>query len=83
MDKLESEIKTDASYSDITRLLKQAPFAKQYRLTKLILTTDNLLKTDFSSDGQYILIPKAGKFQWPKIQQKIRNLMIPKITPKP
>jgi len=83
MDELQSEIKTDASYSDITRLLKQAPFAKQYRLTKLILTTDNLLKTDFSSDGQYILIPKAGKFQWPKIQQKIRNLMIPKVTPKP
>lgn len=82
MDQLESEIKTDASYADITRLLKQAPFAKQYKLNKLILSNDNLLQTDFSDDGQYILVPKAGKFQWQKIHQQINKLILPKPTPK-
>ncbi len=82
MDQLDSDIKTDTSYSDITKLLKQAPFAKQYRLTKLILTTDNFLKTDFSNDGQYILTPKAGNFRWEKIHQKIKKLTAPEPTPK-
>lgn len=77
MDSLEDEIKTDVSYQAISRMLKQAPQAKQYQLKKLILSTDNLLQTDFSDDGQYILIPKQGKFQWQAIKNRIKKLLIP------
>ena len=74
MHELENDIKTDASYQDITRALKQAPQANQYQLSKLILSTDNFLKPDYSDDGQYILVPKPGLFKWEKIQLKIKQL---------
>ena len=74
MDQLENKIKTDAVYGDLTRVLKAAPLANQYQLKKIILSTDNFLTTDYSSDGQYILIPKKGVFQWQKIRQKISEL---------
>jgi len=74
MDKLETQIETDALYQDLTTVLKQAPQAKQYQLKKLILSTDNLLINDLSADGQYILIPKKGTNDWGKIQTKIKKL---------
>lgn len=74
MDELSNDIKTDASYEQITRILKQAPQKNQYKLNKLILSTDNFLKPDYSDDGQYILIPKLGLFKWEKIQLKIKQL---------
>lgn len=74
MDRLESKVQTDASYGDLTKLLKQAPSAEQYTLKKLILSDDNLLKSAYSVDGQYILIPEKGFFQWTGIKKKIHKL---------
>jgi len=74
MDKLENQIETDAAYEDITKILKEAPQANQYQLKKLILSTENFLAADYSNDNQYILVPKAGKFQWQKIRAKVKKL---------
>lgn len=82
MNQLEAEVKTNVSYEEIARLLKQAPQAKQYQTVKLILTPDNFLQTAISNDGQYILVPKMGRFQWQKIHQRIQKLIAPNPTPK-
>lgn len=73
-DQLETKIQTDASYADLTRLLKEAPQSSHYQVIKLILSDNNLLKTSYSADGQYILIPKRGVFRWAKIHQKVTLL---------
>ncbi len=74
MNGLEDKIQTDAVYTDLARVLKTAPSASQYKLKKIILSTDNFLTTDYSLDGQYILVPKKGVYQWQKIKQKISKL---------
>jgi polyisoprenyl-teichoic acid--peptidoglycan teichoic acid transferase len=74
MEKLETKIQTDASYQDLARILKAAPESSQYQLKKLVLSVDNFLTSSYSSDGQYILIPKKGIGKWQKIQEKIRQL---------
>lgn len=83
MDQLESKVQTDASYTDLSKLLKEAPNAENYTLKKLILSDDNFLKSAYSQDGQYILVPKKGFFKWATIKNKIRNLTAPLPTPTP
>ena len=80
MDKLEKQVQTDISYNDLTDIIKQAGSAKEYKLAKIILSDSNLLTNTYSEDGQYILIPKQGFFQWQKIQNKIKG---PTTTPQP
>jgi len=85
MDQLETKVRTDVSYGEITSLLKQAPTADHYTLKKLILSDDNLLNSAYSQDGQYILIPEKGFFQWSEIKKRVRKLtiVIPTPTPNP
>jgi len=90
MSQLESEVQTDAEYQDIEKLLKQIPQANQYQITTIVLSTDNYLASDHSTDGQYILVPKKGKTNWTKVKKDIAKLSqginlspTPKPTSKP
>jgi LCP family protein required for cell wall assembly len=74
LDELSTEIKTDMIYSDIKLFLKKLPTASDYELVKIILSDNNYLKSSFSSDGQFILIPKDGIKNWASIKAAIKRV---------
>jgi LCP family protein required for cell wall assembly len=74
MSKLENDIKTNTEYTSITKLSKEMLSAKEYQVSKIVLSDDNFLQSSYSQDGQFILIPKAGIFNWTKLRQRIIKL---------
>lgn len=67
-------IATDLNASDLSLLLKEVPNQKQYKVEKLVLTSDNYLQFGNSLDGQSILIPKTGKNDYSDIKKAIKKL---------
>ncbi len=74
LNTLGSHVKTDFSLSDIQKFIGLSNTAKDYTLTTYVISDQNLLKDSWSSDGQFILIPKGGMDQWRVLQQSIENI---------
>lgn len=53
-------VKTDLSLTQANELSKLFGSPNDYKITEIQLTESNVLNASKSSDGQYILIPKAG-----------------------
>jgi polyisoprenyl-teichoic acid--peptidoglycan teichoic acid transferase len=62
------EIQTDLPLSDIPKLATTYGDIMNYAMDNTALTLDNVLKESTSSDGQYILTPKTGDFNWSGIK---------------
>lgn len=73
VDKLVSIVKTNLSVPAIRSLIDMAGNADEYKITEIHLTTQNLLNEGKSSDGAYILYPKAGMLDFSGIQSYISN----------
>ncbi|MBI4226556.1 LCP family protein [Candidatus Roizmanbacteria bacterium] len=82
LDEMKNHVKTDASPDQIKKFLKEAPSAKEYRLTSIVLSDQNVLTADRSDNGQYILTPEEGIDNWKNVQKFIKN-NIEGITPTP
>lgn len=87
-DDLEGNIKMDVPFEVMKKFLKEAPKADQFTISQLVLTTDNYLKSSYSNDKQYILIPKAGTNNWNVLKRDIKKLqegisLTPTPTPSP
>lgn len=76
-------LRTDVSISDATALLKIAGDPREYKLSTVVLSTDNVLKDAQSTDRQYILLPKAGQDNFTDIQKYIENQTTPTPTNTP
>ena len=81
LDQLGEHLKTDLKLSEMEKLSQAGLKANQYQLKTYVLSTDNLLDEAVSSDGQYILIPKAGQDNWQEIQKTIENIIEGKNPP--
>lgn len=66
-------VNTDLDAGTIKSLVGVIGDAKSYTTNQIGLTTDNVLVTSTSSDKQFILIPKAGNFNFSEIQSYIKT----------
>lgn len=71
IDVLSGMVKADLSMGKIKSLIEIFGDPTTYSRTEIQLTTENVLNEGKSSDGQYILIPKAGMFNFTDIKNYI------------
>lgn len=76
-------VQTDLTPLDITSLLSQAPHKDDYKVYTVSPDIDNVLKYDYSDDGQYILIPQKGKNKWEEVKFYIHSSIGPPPSPSP
>lgn len=82
LDETKNYVKTDVSPQQIQKFLKEVTSAKDYTLTSIVLSDQNVLTTSRSHNGQYILTPEDGIDQWSSVQKFIKNTILG-ITPSP
>lgn len=63
-EKLSTFVKTDIKLDDVLDYVEAYGDPTKYKTHSLGLTTDNTLINKTSHDGQYILAPKSGDFNW-------------------
>ena len=73
MDEFKKDVKTDINSGIIKKLIGQADKVKEYTITTLALTDQNVLENAVSDDKQYILIPREGMDNWNEIQKIISS----------
>lgn len=66
-------VKTNLNIIGIRTLVNAVGPTSDYKITKVHLTTDNVLSEGKSSAGAYILYPKAGMFNFTEIQRFISS----------
>jgi hypothetical protein len=66
-------VKTDLTAGTIKTLLNVFGEPGKYKINQIQLTTANVLNEGKSSDGQYILTPKAGNFDFSGIKNYISS----------
>lgn len=69
LETLTKIVRTNLDLSTIKNLLEVFGNPNEYEITEIHLTTDNLLNVSKSSDGQFILVPKAGNFNFQEVQK--------------
>jgi LCP family protein required for cell wall assembly len=79
--KLSDVLRTDVSISEGKSLLDILGDPRDYKISTIVLSTDNVLKDGYSSDRQYILLPKAGQDNYSEIQKYIQSQLSPSPTP--
>lgn len=68
INSLSNDFHTDLDLGNMTEILSKINEWKNYEIRMTALTTDNILQLGVSSNGQSILIPKAGQDNWPALQ---------------
>jgi polyisoprenyl-teichoic acid--peptidoglycan teichoic acid transferase len=61
-------VKTDLNVTQAIELVKVLGIPESYDVVSFNISEDNVLKSSQSSDGQYILIPKAGNFDYSEVR---------------
>lgn len=64
-------VKTDLDAGAIKSLIQIFGDPKAYSLNQIQLSTDNVLSEGFASDGEYILYPKNGMFDYSAVKSYI------------
>ena len=82
LDETKNYVKTDIGPDQIQKFLKEVASAKDYSLTSIVLSDQNVLTTSRSDSGQYILTPEGGIDQWAPVQKFIKDTILG-ITPSP
>jgi LCP family protein required for cell wall assembly len=73
---LAGNMQTDIDLVKMQELISKSSELSQYKIESIALTDQNVLKLGTSSNGQSILIPKAGQDQWDQIHEFINNQSI-------
>ncbi len=66
-------VRTDLDAGTIKSLVQILGDPKSYTYNTVQLTTDNILNSSTSSDGQFILIPKAGNLNFSGVKDYVKN----------
>lgn len=61
-------VRTNLSLNNIQSFIQVVGDTGQYKITEIHLTTDNVLTESKSSAGAYVLVPKAGNFNFSEIK---------------
>lgn len=84
LDELEEHIKTDIAAVILNKFLGESTRTNEYKITNLVLTDNEWLKSSRSSDGQFVLIPEEGEDKWIGVRLWIKSAINGKIiTPSP
>jgi polyisoprenyl-teichoic acid--peptidoglycan teichoic acid transferase len=83
MNRLNDDIRTDFTPSDIQALIQHAPSLNNYQIIPLALTDKNYLLDTFSNNGQAILIPRDGENNFTTIRKWIADVFAGKPDPAP
>ncbi len=81
VSKFADVLRTDVTLSDAKGLLDIGGDPRAYKLSTIVLSTDNVLKDGYSSDRQFILMPKSGQDNFSDIQKYIQEQLNPTPTP--
>ncbi len=73
IDTLSKIVKADMNLGVIKSLIDVFEIPGEYKITEVQLTTDNVLNSSKSSDGQFILVPKTGNLNFSGIKSYIRS----------
>ncbi len=73
IDTLSKIVRTNLDIKTIRNLIDVFSNPNDYKVTEIHLTTDNVLVSSTSADKQFILIPKAGNFNFTEIQKYISD----------
>jgi anionic cell wall polymer biosynthesis LytR-Cps2A-Psr (LCP) family protein len=68
---LSNIVRTDLTAGTIKTLINVFGDPGRYKINQIQLSTDNVLNESKSADGQYILVPKAGNFNFSEIKSYI------------
>lgn len=66
-------IKTDIDLQLFQTFIREANNQKLYSLVPIVISDKNFVDVSYSSDGQYILIPKVGMDNWTQLSQGIKQ----------
>jgi len=66
-------LKSDLSLNETLKLFDLYGNPEKYTITEIHLTTENVLNQSKSADGQFILVPKAGNFNFSEIKKFISS----------
>lgn len=66
-------VKTDTPAGVIKSFLEVVGDTSLYEITQIQLTTDNVLNESKSTDGQYILVPKSGNYNFTEVQNFVKQ----------
>lgn len=66
-------VRTDLNAGVIKTLIEIIGDPKAYQVNYIQLTTENVLREGKSSDGQYIIVPKAGNFNFSDVKSFIAS----------
>ena len=68
-----SNITTDLDLEMVQYLAPALKNAFEYQVKEVVISTENVLENGKSSDGQYIVVPRAGSNQWGGVQQFVQE----------
>lgn len=83
---LGNDVRTDLSLDETKELMAHSSILSSFTVNSLALTDENYLNDSYSSDGQFILVPKAGQDNWTEVQNYIFTSLLPPtptLTPVP
>jgi LCP family protein required for cell wall assembly len=84
LDELSKHVKTDIPFELSKKFAAEITEANKYQISHMVLSDRDYLDDSFSSNGQFILIPKEGIDNWSHIHQVIKNAIAGTIvTPTP
>ena len=72
VNQISKNVKTDINITTAIDFVRKHG-VPDYEIKTISINEDNVLNESISSDGQYILIPKAGNGNWDEIQQYIND----------
>lgn len=71
VSQLSYNMRTDIASEKMQEFLKYHDDLSTYSVTSIALTTQNVLKQGYSSNGQFVLLPQAGENNWQETHQWI------------
>lgn len=82
---ISQHFKTDIPFSDVLDLGRNYGELKDYKIKNVAFTDQNFLRSDWSDDGQWILIPRVGANDWTEMRSYVQvvlnqNYFYPNLT---
>ncbi len=81
MNELQDDIETDIDPALIQQFIGELSRSDSYRVNKVVLSNNDYLDFGRSSDGQSILMPKAGMNKWSEVHAWIEEEITATATP--
>ena len=72
---LSYSLQTDLTTEKLEEFLRYSNDLSTYQITSIALSTENVLANSYSSNGQFILAPRAGEDNWSDVHTWLEQQM--------